>query len=164
MGLVIWMSHPAWPSFVWQTYDYYFEPTGAYFGSKKASEPLHIQWNPLSDTIELVNYHAGNVTGLTAKVEILNLDGNVQWEKETSIDSPEDSMIPCFGMEYPSGLNDVHFLRLKLTKNDMIISENFYWRGVEEGNFKAHGTWTRTERHVYRAATEYYARGYPEWL
>ena len=27
MGLLIWMSHPAWPSFVWQTYDYYFEPT-----------------------------------------------------------------------------------------------------------------------------------------
>ena len=22
MGLLIWMSHPGWPSFVWQTYDY----------------------------------------------------------------------------------------------------------------------------------------------
>ena len=28
MGLLIWMSHSCWPSFVWQTYDYYFEPTG----------------------------------------------------------------------------------------------------------------------------------------
>ncbi len=45
MGLLIWMSHPAWPCFVWQTYDYYFEPTAGYFGIKKASEPLHIQWN-----------------------------------------------------------------------------------------------------------------------
>ena len=35
MGLLIWMSHPAWPSFVWQTYDYYFEPTAAYFGSEE---------------------------------------------------------------------------------------------------------------------------------
>ena len=47
MGLLIWMSHPCWPSFVWQTYDYYFEPTAGYFGAKKASEPLHIQWNPV---------------------------------------------------------------------------------------------------------------------
>jgi len=137
MGLVIWMSHPAWPSFVWQTYDYYFEPTAAYFGSKKASEPLHIQWNPLTDTIEVVNYSAGNVSGLTANVEILNLDGTVKWEQKTTLDSPEDSMIPCFGIEYPSGLSDVYFLRLKLLKDNRTISENFYWQGVEEGNFNA---------------------------
>ena len=59
MGLLIWMSHPCWPSFVWQTYDYYFEPTAAYFGAKKASEPLHIQWNPSTDTVEVVNYSGG---------------------------------------------------------------------------------------------------------
>ncbi|MBE0657767.1 MAG: discoidin domain-containing protein, partial [Bryobacteraceae bacterium] len=62
MGLLIWMSHPAWPSFVWQTYDYYLEPTASYFASKKAAEPLHIQWNPLSDAVEVVNYSGGNAT------------------------------------------------------------------------------------------------------
>ena len=30
-GVLLWMSHPAWPSMMWQTYDYYFEPTGAYY-------------------------------------------------------------------------------------------------------------------------------------
>ena len=44
MGLLIWMSHPAWPSFVWQTYDYYFEPTAAYFrreeGLRAAAHPV----------------------------------------------------------------------------------------------------------------------------
>ena len=59
MGLLIWMSHPCWPSFVWQTYDYYLEPTAAYFGAKKASEPLHIQWNPVTDNVEVVNYSGG---------------------------------------------------------------------------------------------------------
>ena len=28
MGVLLWMSHPCWPSFVWQTYDYYFDPSG----------------------------------------------------------------------------------------------------------------------------------------
>ena len=51
MGLLIWMSHPSWPTFVWQTYDYFFEPTAAYFCAKKGSEPLHIQWNPSTDAI-----------------------------------------------------------------------------------------------------------------
>ena len=63
MGLLIWMSHSCWPSFVWQTYDYYFEPTAAYFGAKKASEPLHIQWNPATDNVEVVNYSGGDAKG-----------------------------------------------------------------------------------------------------
>jgi len=35
-GLLIWMSQSAYPSFVWQTYDYYYDATGAYWGAKKA--------------------------------------------------------------------------------------------------------------------------------
>lgn len=82
MGMLLWMSHPAWPSLVWQTYDYYFEPTAAYFGCKKASEPLHIQWNAFSDSIEVVNYSSIEGFGLTAGMEVLNLDGTVKWEKK----------------------------------------------------------------------------------
>ena len=63
MGILLWMSHPCWPSFVWQTYDYYFDPTAGYFGSKKGSEPLHIQWNAATDNIEVVNYSAGACSG-----------------------------------------------------------------------------------------------------
>ena len=63
MGLLIWMSHACWPSFVWQTYDYYFEPTAGYFGARKGSEPLHIQWNAATDDIEVVNYSARRGAG-----------------------------------------------------------------------------------------------------
>jgi len=137
MGLLIWMSHPCWPSFVWQTYDYYFEPTAAYFGCKKASEPLHIQWNPVGDTVEVVNYSAGNVKGLEAQAEILNLDGARKWQQTASLDSAEDSVASPIRIEYPSGLSDVHFIRLKLTRGGDVLSENFYWRGFEAGNYKA---------------------------
>jgi hypothetical protein len=136
MGLLLWMSHPAWPSLVWQTYDYYFEPTAAYFGCKKASEPLHIQWNPLSDSVEVVNYSDRDGSGLTASVQIVNLDGTVKWEKKISLTCQEDNTARCFRMEYPPGLTPVHFLRLTLTRNGEIVSENFYWRGLEEGNYR----------------------------
>jgi len=43
-------EHPCWPSFAWQTYDYYFDHTAAYYASKKACEPVHIQWNPRQTT------------------------------------------------------------------------------------------------------------------
>lgn len=137
MGLLIWMSHPCWPSFVWQTYDYYFEPTAAYFGCKKACELLHIQWNPVSDSVEIVNYSGGNVRGLTAHVEVLNMDGRVKWERTSSLDSAEDSAVTPIKMEYPSDLTSLHFLRLRLSRDNEILSENFYWRGFEEGNYRA---------------------------
>jgi len=137
MGLLLWMSHPCWPSFVWQTYDFYLEPSAAYFGCKKACEPLHIQWNPASESIEVVNYSAGNAPGLTARVEVLNLDGAQKWEKTASLDSAEDSVASCIKMEYPSGLTPVHFLRLTLTRGDDTVSTNFYLRGREEGNYRA---------------------------
>lgn len=137
MGLLIWMSHPTWPSFVWQTYDYYLEPTAAYFGAKLACEPLHIQWNQADDTIEVVNYSGGNSTGLTAKVELFNMDGTVKWEKTATLDSAEDSVSVLFKMEYPADLSPAHFLRLRLTQGEKIISQNFYWRGVEDSNYRA---------------------------
>jgi hypothetical protein len=137
MGVLLWMSHPSWPSFVWQTYDYFFEPTAAYFGSKKGSEPLHIQWNPVTDSVEVVNYSAGNAPGLIARVEIRNLDGVVKWEKTASVDSLEDSTLSAIRMEYPAGLTPVHFLRLTLTRSNSVVSENFYWRGLEEDNYHA---------------------------
>ena len=137
MGLLIWMSHPAWPSFVWQTYDYCFEPTAAYFGAKKACEPLHIQWNPVTDNIEVVNYSGGDARGLTAGVQVLNMDGAVRWEKTASVDSSEDSAALPIHVQYPNGLTPVHFIRLRLTRGGETVSENFYWRGLEEYNYRA---------------------------
>jgi hypothetical protein len=137
MGLLIWMSHPAWPTFVWQTYDYFFEPTAAYFGAKKASEPLHIQWNIATDSVEVVNYSGGNAKGLTARAEIRNMDGALKWEMEVPVDSAEDSDVQAIKMEYPEGLTPVHFIRLKLTRGPQTVSENFYWRGLTEGDYRA---------------------------
>jgi hypothetical protein len=136
-GLLLWMSHPAWPSMVWQTYDYYLEPTAAYFGCKKACEPIHIQWNPVFDNVEVVNENAGNKVGLSAKAQLINMDGSVQWEKETSLKCKEDSTAICFKLEFPKSLSSVHFIKLTLKQGDKIISDNFYWRGLIDGNYQA---------------------------
>ncbi|RKD90375.1 glycosyl hydrolase 2 galactose-binding domain-containing protein [Mangrovibacterium diazotrophicum] len=136
-GLLLWMSHSAWPSMVWQTYDYYFEPTAAYFGVKKACEPIHIQWNPVTDEIEVVNNYGRDRTGLAVKAELINMDGAIVWESDSTIDSDEDSTEKCFKLEFPANLSEVHFIKLTLTDGDKVISDNFYWRSLEEGNYQA---------------------------
>ena len=137
MGLLMWMSHPCWPSMVWQTYDYYLEPTAAYFAIKKASEPLHIQWNPATDEVEVVNYSAGTHSHLTARVQILNMDASVAWEKETTVDSREDTTEKCIKLEFPEMLSEVYFIKLWLLEDGKILSDNFYHASRKGINYQA---------------------------
>lgn len=136
-GLLLWMTHPAWPSMVWQTYDYYFEPTAAYFGCMKANEPLHIQWNPATDEVEVVNYSAGAHPSLIAKAQVINMDGSVVWEKEVTLSSNEDTTEKCIKLEFPTQVSSAHFVKLYLTENGKVVSDNFYIRGTEDGNYQA---------------------------
>ncbi len=133
-GLLIWMSHPAWPSFVWQTYDWYLAPTAAYFGARKGAEPLHVQWNPAADTVEVVNYGAGDFPGLVATAEVLDQAGIVRWQGSAEVDSADDSTVEALRLEFPFRLTPLHFIRLRLTRGEDLLSENFYWRGLEEGD------------------------------
>ncbi len=136
MGVLLWMSHPCWPSFVWQTYDYYLDPTAAYFGCKKACEPLHIQWNPVTERVEVVNTSGGNQRAVSAKLEILNTSGAVVGTQSAALDSHEDSLIEAFSIKYPAQLTGIHFLRLSLSRSGHTLSKNFYLRGCDSGNHR----------------------------
>ena len=102
MGVLLWMSHSCWPSFVWQTYDYYFEPTAAYFGCKKGSEPLHIQWNCADRNHRGGELQRGKGHGTEGAVEVLNMDGTRKDVKTAALDSAEDSTVTCIKMAYPA--------------------------------------------------------------
>lgn len=135
LGVLIWMSHPAWPSILWQTYDYFFDTDAGYFAAKKASEPLHIQWNAATDAVEVVNYSAGQQTGLTARAEVIDIDGSVKWQKSATLDSHEDSTAAPLQMEFPAGLARTHFIRLTLLRGSRVLSTNFYLHGTTEEDY-----------------------------
>ena len=75
----------------------------------------------MSDAVEVVNYSAGNATGLVAEAEILNMDGSRKWTKSVPLDAKEDSVQSPIQLEYPSGLTAVHFIRLKLTRGGQAV-------------------------------------------
>lgn len=137
-GIQLWMSHSCWPSMVWQTYDYYFEPTAAYFGSKKGSAPIRIQWNPVDRMVEVVNNNASQQNGLTATAMLVNFDGKVISEQSAQFDSGEDSTTQLFSLNTESGdLTDVYYISLKLTRGDEVLADNFYWEGREKRKLQA---------------------------
>lgn len=144
MGLLIWMSHPCWPSMVWQTYDYYLEPTAAYYGVKHACEPLHVQWNPVTNFVEVVNRSAGNQKG-TAKASIIDLNGKTLWEEMMDYICDEDMKLDMMQVKVPAEIAGAYFLRLTLTDSQgKVSSTNDYVNTTIEGD--------RTSLHDLRQA------------
>ena len=141
-GLLLWMSHPCWPSMVWQTYDYYFEPTAAYFGAKKACEPLHIQYNALTDSVEVVNHSAPHQSRLTAVATAFDLQGRKIGQRKATISSHEDTTLPWIKRAdlLPTIPTAVYFLRLQLLDRQGVVSENLYILGREKDNYQALAT------------------------
>ncbi len=122
MGLLIWMSHSCWPSQTWQCYDYYFCPTAAYFACRKACESLHIQYNALTENVEVVNTGVGDHRGLRVVTEVFSLDGKRKSKKEYKVTSRDDSTASLPATIHPS--QDV--LRLSLYDRKRLLSENTY--------------------------------------
>ena len=136
MGLLIWMSHACWPSMVWCTYDYYFEPTAAYFGVKKACEPIHIQYNPLKQSVEVVNYAGGARQELIAKAQVLDMWGKVINEQQQPLSIGEDETLQALQLQLPTD-QEVYYLRLYLTQGNTLLSENFYVEGRQADQLQA---------------------------
>jgi hypothetical protein len=128
-GVLMWMSHPAWPSTVWQTYDYYLEQTAGYYGCKKASEPLHILWNHSSNAVKVANNTGETCQNLKAEAALYNMDGKLLYTKEADIATIGDEVVSCLSLHYPDPVTPVHFIKLKLTQGGELLSDNFYWRG-----------------------------------
>jgi len=101
-GILIWMSQSAYPSLVWQTYDYYYDLTGAYWGAKKACEPIHVQWSAADNTVEVVNTSGTDYSGLTVSARVLEPDGTQVTElaDEATVDVPSNTVVPCFKINF----------------------------------------------------------------
>ena len=136
-GLLMWMSQSAWPSTVWQTYDYYLEQTAGYYGSKKACEPLHIMWDCNTNVVKVSNNTGKHYTNLTAVAKVFNMDGSLMYSDSIKVTVDIDQVVSCFKINFPANLSETHFIQLKLKNGNNQLSDNFYWRGNSYQNYTA---------------------------
>jgi hypothetical protein len=130
-GLLIWMTQAAWPCVICQLYDYYFEQTAAYFGAKKACEPIHIFWNQHTNFVEVANNTLQDCGQLRVHVQVFDLYATNRWSQTALLDVPSTSKRACFTVEKPDG---VCFIKLELRSDTQLLSENFYWTASNSGD------------------------------
>jgi exo-1,4-beta-D-glucosaminidase len=128
-GVIYWMLNNAWPSLHWHLYDYFMNPAGAYFGAKKANEPVHIQYSYDSNEIVLVNHTLDDARGLQTSIRVRNLDGSVRYEKHLQgIDLAGNHTQLLATLPTIAGLSHTHFIELDLASIDgKPVSRNVYW-------------------------------------
>ena len=128
-GVMLWKLNAAFPSVIWQIYDWYLQPNAGYYFMKNACEPVHIQFNYNDSSIAIVNRTYQPVSGLKAEAKGYDLSGELLFNQSASVDLAAESakkVIPASGML--SGEEGILFLMLDLQNNQgKILSENVYW-------------------------------------
>ncbi|MGO8720931.1 MAG: glycosyl hydrolase 2 galactose-binding domain-containing protein [Acidobacteriaceae bacterium] len=128
-GVITWMSNPAHPSFVWQLYSYDLEPNSSLFAVESASEPVHIQMNEANGTLQVINNLPQPISGATAHLSILDLDGKSALERDYPVNGPADTAITLGAIPFPQDLSAVFFVRLEVRdSNRKVLSRNLYWK------------------------------------
>ncbi len=125
-GVIQWMYNSAWPKLWWQLYDFYLMPTGAFYGARKAGEPLHIQYNYETNGIDVINNTLKDYKNLKAKIKILNFDLSKQFSKSITLDLLPNIAKQILKLPNISNLSKTYFVDLKLYEENKLVSDNFY--------------------------------------
>jgi len=122
------MLNNAWPSLIWHLYDYYLVPGGGYFGTKKACEPIHIQYSYDDNSVALTNATYEALKGMKVSAKIYNIDAKEKASRNATLDLTADSSTKAFDLPVPEGLSATYFLKLELRDAaGKLVSDNFYW-------------------------------------
>ena len=127
-GVIQWMQNNAWPSLIWHLYDYYMVPAGGYFGTKKATELVHVQYSYDDNSVAVINGTYKAVKGAKITAKLYNIDAREKGAREATLDLEADSSTKAFDLPKVDGLTKSYFLRLELHDAEgKRLSDNFYW-------------------------------------
>lgn len=127
-GVIQWMLNNSWPSIIWNLYDYYLVPSGAYFGSRKACEPLHVQYSYDDNSVAVINQHDRAFPGMQVQATIYDSNVKERSRQNATLDIPADSSVKAIALKPVEGISTTYFLKLELRdSSSKLVSDNFYW-------------------------------------
>jgi exo-1,4-beta-D-glucosaminidase len=126
-GIIQWMYNSAWPKLWWQLFDYFLLPNGAFFGARKACEPLHILYDMGTREVVVTNNAPAGSGPVKASIQILTLDGTARFSKEIPVELGRDEKKALVVPPLPEGVSGAYFLDLRLRDaKGGLITDNLY--------------------------------------
>ena len=151
-GVIQWMLNNSWPSLIWHLYDYYLVPAGGYYGTKKACEPVHVQYSYDDNSVAVVNGTYETLKGTKVSAKIYSIDAKEKASHNANLDLAPDSSTKAFDLPKPDGLTPTYFLKLELRDAaGKLLSDNFYWLSLKADVLD----WNKRKDTVYTPQKEF---------
>ncbi len=138
-GLLFWYHNSPLRQTGARMWDWSLEPTAALYFSQDALEPLHAQFEYLSNTVTVVNDYYKAFKGYTVSADVYDFNLKKITSKQSKVDLPEDGLAhKVFALDFPADITPVHFIKLTLTdEKGAFVSDTFYWRSTNVYRGKA---------------------------
>jgi hypothetical protein len=128
-GVMLWKLNAAFPSVVWQVYDWFLMPNAGYYSMQNACEPVHIQLNLANKKVTVLNRTYKRMPGLVSHVNVYDLNSKSLYSdnKNVSLNAPDVTETTDLS-KILGDLGETVFVVLNL-KNAAgeVISHNIYW-------------------------------------
>lgn len=126
-GVIQWMLNAAWPKMYWQLYDWFLMPTGAFYGVKKACEPLQLVYHYGDASIRLLNDTQKDTKDLVADIRVYDIESKLSLAAHLPITSERVFELPQFRT-----ISTTYFLSLGLSDcRGNALASNFYWLSTQ---------------------------------
>jgi Exo-beta-D-glucosaminidase Ig-fold domain/Glycosyl hydrolases family 2/Glycosyl hydrolases family 2, TIM barrel domain/Glycosyl hydrolases family 2, sugar binding domain len=128
-GIMLWKLNAAFPSVIWQVYDWFLMPNAGFYFMQNACEPVHIQLNLDDSMVAVINRTYKQQPELTAQVELLNMDGKSLYKntKKISLDTSDVKEVLPLASELVKEKGIVFIILRLVNEQGKTISRNVYW-------------------------------------
>jgi hypothetical protein len=128
-GVMLWKLNAAFPSVVWQVYDWYLMPNAGYYFMQNACEPIHLQLNTKDLNVEIINRTYLPVTGLKARIDVYGTDSKSLFHSEEKVNLSSTEVKESLSLaSVLSNQQGVTFVVLNLIDPaGKVVSHNVYW-------------------------------------
>jgi len=128
-GVMLWKLNSAFPSVVWQVYDWFLQPNAGYYFMQNACEQNHIQLNISNLKVTTLNRTYKSLANVTAHVEVFNLDSKSIYSEEAIFNlGPTEVKETTDLTSVLQKEKGVVFVVLHLKNSaGKVISHNVYW-------------------------------------
>ena len=117
-GTHLWKVNAAWPSMVWELFDWYLHPGSGYYGMKEALKPIHVQYSIDDSGVQVVSTQPDALKGVKVHAEMVSLQGITESKADFTVDVAADATTVAGSLADQFANGHAHFLALTLTTAD----------------------------------------------
>ena len=127
-GTHLWKVNAAWPSMIWELFDWYLHTNSGYYGMKEALQPIHVQYSIDDSGVQVVSTELGALKGAKVHAEIVNLQGVTESKADFTVDVAADATTSAGSLADQFANGQPRFLALTLTTADgKVLDHDVRW-------------------------------------